>query len=122
MGDDMSQPPRTGDDDRPGGPDATPGPPPIVPATQEERLAVNPRNARVGWAIAGSTALLLLVLSALSPPAAAQVNRGAWAEAPKPVSVEPVQAGSFRPRRTYVGTLQPWASAKIGPQYVAAYV
>jgi membrane fusion protein (multidrug efflux system) len=29
---------------------------------------------------------------------------------------------TFRPSRTYVGTLEPWIEAKVGPQFVAAYV
>src|SRR5262249_9883274 len=44
------------------------------------------------------------------------------ASAPKLVTVIAAIAASYRPSRTYVGTLEPWVEAKIGPQLVSAYV
>jgi len=66
--------------------------------------------------------VVLLALFGLYLRAAARTNQVALAAAPKPVSVEKVKAGSFRATRTYVDTLQPWGLAKVGPQYVSAYV
>ena len=54
--------------------------------------------------------------------AAARTNHVALADAPKAVSVLKARATTFRPVRTYVGTTQPWNAARIGPQYVSAYV
>lgn len=79
-------------------------------------------NKRPLVVIVAGAGLLLLVMGGLYLRAASGTNHVALASAPKPVTVEPVQKGTFRPVRTYVGTLQPWAQAKVGPQYVSAYV
>lgn len=54
--------------------------------------------------------------------AEAKTNKVALASAPKPVSVVLAKSTSFRPTRTYVGTLEPWVQASIGPQLVSAYI
>ena len=54
--------------------------------------------------------------------AAHKVNRTAMAGVPRPVSVIEAKASSFRDSRTYVGTIQAWVEADIGPQYISAYV
>ena len=51
-----------------------------------------------------------------------RTNKVALASAPKPVTVIPAKASSYRASRTYIGTLAPWTEAKIGPQLVSAYV
>jgi len=51
-----------------------------------------------------------------------KTNKIALDAAPKPVSVFEVAQVAFRPSRSYVGTLQPWVEAKVGPQLVSAYV
>jgi membrane fusion protein (multidrug efflux system) len=40
----------------------------------------------------------------------------------KRVSVEKAKASTFRPVRTYIGTTAAWNAARVGPQYVSAYV
>jgi RND family efflux transporter MFP subunit len=50
---------------------------------------------------------------AAGPPAAAP---------PKPVRVVHATAKPFQPTRMFVGTLQPWLAADVGPQLVSAYV
>jgi membrane fusion protein, multidrug efflux system len=40
---------------------------------------------------------------------------------PKAVTVAVARAASYRPDRRYVGTIEPWVEAKIGPQVIAAY-
>jgi RND family efflux transporter MFP subunit len=65
---------------------------------------------------------LLLVVVALYLRSVARTDHVALSDAPRPVSVERAQAASFRPLRSYVGTTAPWNSAKVGPQYVSAYV
>jgi len=46
----------------------------------------------------------------------------AHASGPKPVRTVAVTASPFQPSRTYVGTLQPWLSANVGPQLISAYI
>jgi RND family efflux transporter MFP subunit len=54
--------------------------------------------------------------------AEAGTNKVALSSAPKPVTVAAVTSSAFRPSRTYVGTLEPWVMANVGPQLVSAYV
>jgi len=51
-----------------------------------------------------------------------KTNKIALSSSAKPVSVVTVEGATFRPFRTYVGTLAPWLEAKVGPQLVSAYV
>jgi len=51
-----------------------------------------------------------------------RTNKVALSSRPKPVTVVRSKAAQFRRSRTYVGTLQPWLEANIGPQLVSAYV
>jgi membrane fusion protein (multidrug efflux system) len=51
-----------------------------------------------------------------------QTNKTALAGEAKPVTFVEAKASPFRASRTYVGTLQPWLEAKVGPQLVSAYV
>jgi RND family efflux transporter MFP subunit len=59
----------------------------------------------------------LMVLRAES-----NTNKVALAGEAKPVSFVEAKSSPFRGSRTYVGTLQPWLEARIGPQLVSAYV
>jgi len=54
--------------------------------------------------------------------AASHGDRSAAAGASKGVSVEPARASTFRASRSYVGTIAAWNTARVGPQYVSAYV
>jgi len=49
-------------------------------------------------------------------------NHTSLAEAPKQVTVIAAVAQPYQPRRRYVGTVEPWVQAKVGPQMVSAYV
>jgi membrane fusion protein (multidrug efflux system) len=51
-----------------------------------------------------------------------QTNKVALTSKPKPVTVITAKAKDFQPSRTYVGTLEAWLSANVGPQMVSAYV
>jgi RND family efflux transporter MFP subunit len=90
------------------------GPTEFVDAPRAER--------RVRAFILGGVALVIVVMLALYLRSLFGANRHALAQSPKPVTVERAQAGSFRPSRSYVGTLEPWSLARVGPQYVSAYV
>lgn len=93
--------------------------------TGEDDLELPPpgRDAnRVRIVIVGSIAMLLVGVIALYYRAASRTNHVSLADAPKPVSTAKAAAGSYRPVRTYVGTTNALNSARIGPQYVSAYV
>lgn len=67
----------------------------------------------------------LAVLGALYGLQRAREQGGAappMAERPKPVTVVPVRPATYREGRTYIGTLQPWVAARIGPQMTSGYV
>jgi RND family efflux transporter MFP subunit len=42
--------------------------------------------------------------------------------APRPVTVVAARTASYRDTRTYVGAVEPWVEASVGPQYISAYV
>jgi len=77
---------------------------------------------RVRGFIVIGVALLLVAVVGLYLRAAARTNHVALAQAPKPVSTEKAKATTYRPTRTYVGTTDAWNVAKVGPQYISAYV
>ena len=54
--------------------------------------------------------------------AESKTNKIALSESAKPVTVVKATASAYQPTRTYVGTLEPWVEAKVGPQFVSAYV
>jgi RND family efflux transporter MFP subunit len=65
---------------------------------------------------------LILVGLILFWHAHARVNHVALAQSAKGVTVVEARASTFRASRRYVGTLEPWVEAKVGPQFVSAYV
>jgi RND family efflux transporter MFP subunit len=65
---------------------------------------------------------LLLLGGAMMWRADSKTNKVALAMSAKPVTAITAKSTSFRPSRTYVGTLEPWVQASIGPQLVSAYV
>ncbi len=66
--------------------------------------------------------VLLVCVVALYWRAAARTNHVPLTAAPKPVTTFKAEATTFRPLREYVGTLQPWNAARVGPQFLSAYV
>lgn len=85
-----------------------------------------PRPPRSRWIVpAAITGLVLGVLSAgaaMYAQSRAEVNTVALASEPKGVTVVLALASKYQAKRSYVGTLEPWVEAKIGPQLVSAYV
>jgi RND family efflux transporter MFP subunit len=71
--------------------------------------------------VSGVTAVMVTVL-ALYFLALARTNHEAPAQAPKPVTIARAEAGSFRLQRAYVGTIEAWNGARVGPQFLSAYV
>lgn len=49
-------------------------------------------------------------------------NKISLSSAPKPVTVIAARDASFRASRSYVGTLEAWVRAAVGPQLVSGYV
>jgi len=72
--------------------------------------------------IAGGVLLLLALGIALLRHAESGTNDIALSNAAKPVTVIAPSETTFRTSRTYVGTLEPWVRAAVGPQLVSAYV
>jgi membrane fusion protein, multidrug efflux system len=87
--------------------------------TQEEHA---PRRSKLPFAIAGGVAAVLVLGGFMVWRADARTNKVALSSRPKPVTVVAAKAAAYRPSRVYVGSLQPWVQANVGPQLVAAYV
>lgn len=77
---------------------------------------------RVRLFIIFGAAVVLVAMFGLYFRASSRTNHVALAASPKPVSVERATKAHYRASREYVGTVQPWSSARVGPQYVSAYV
>lgn len=77
---------------------------------------------RIPLVIGGTVVAVILLGGAMMWRADAKTNKVALAETPKPVSFVTAVATPYRASRTYVGTLQPWIEANVGPQLVSAYV
>jgi RND family efflux transporter MFP subunit len=95
------------------------------PAGEGAEHATGPKAGgdRRPWTlIASGTGVVLVLGAALVWRADHDVNRVPLGAAPRPVSVVEAEATTFRPSRSYVGTLEPWVEASVGPQFVAAYV
>jgi RND family efflux transporter MFP subunit len=100
-------------------PETNNGPAVKEPHTSRTEIANVPK---VRPAIIVGVAVMLAAMIGLYLRSTVETNHESLSQSAKPVSVEPAQKGSFRPSREYVGTLQPWGLAKVGPQYVSAYV
>jgi RND family efflux transporter MFP subunit len=79
-------------------------------------------GGRVRLAIVAATVMVASVGGLLVSRASSRVNRVALEGRPKGVTGVPARASTFRASRRYVGTIQPWVEAKIGPQLISAYV
>lgn len=84
----------------------------VTPASKSRRLPL--------LIVAGTAAVVVLGIVLVSR-ANSHVNKIALYTEPKQVTVVAARAADYRPFRRYVGTIQPWVEAKIGPQIIAAY-
>lgn len=108
-------------------PPELPAPPPDTLSPPSDTQAPPPgRSARSRWIVpAVITGVVVVVLTAggvMYAQAQSEVNTVALASEPKGVTAVRARASKYQSRRTYVGTLEPWVEAKIGPQLVSAYV
>jgi RND family efflux transporter MFP subunit len=92
------------------------------PSDQPPAPTERPSTRKLQQRIIVGIALVLLIIIGLFWRATARSNHVALSDAPKPVTVERAAETSFRPSRSYVGTTDAWNAAKVGPQYVSAYV
>jgi membrane fusion protein, multidrug efflux system len=67
-------------------------------------------------------ALVTLVVVVLAVRAAHGVNQVPLDASPRPVAVVAAVSAPYRGSRTYVGAIEPWVAADVGPQYISAYV
>ncbi|CAN5555550.1 efflux RND transporter periplasmic adaptor subunit [soil metagenome] len=73
-------------------------------------------------AILGVVVLLFAIGGIFLARARAGTNHVALASEKKGVTAVPASATTYRPRRRFVGTVEPWLSARVGPQMVSAYL
>ena len=80
------------------------------------------RRRSLPWVILGGASFIILAGALLALRAEAGVNRVALDQAPKLVTVIEARHTTYRGARRYVGTIEPWLEARLGPQLVSAYV
>jgi membrane fusion protein, multidrug efflux system len=78
-------------------------------------------NRRLRLVIVAATAAVVVIGILLVSRASSHVNKIALVTQAKGVTVVEARAAKYRPTRRYVGTIQPWVEARVGPQLVAAY-
>jgi membrane fusion protein (multidrug efflux system) len=88
----------------------------------EERDERTASHSRVPLFVGAGVLALLAGGGALVFHAESKTNHVALSSEAKPVTVVDAKATTYRPQRTYVGRLDPWISANVGPQFVSAYV
>lgn len=101
-------------------PDAPPPPPPAPAPSPRRRRPSRGRAYLIGIvvvALAAAACGQALYTRATSHPLVP-----ALADAPAEVTCVTVEQGSYQPVTRYVGTIEPWLEASIGPQLTAAYV
>ncbi len=82
----------------------------------------NPSSLKVPAVIATGVAAVLALGGLMMWRADRRTNKVALSSRPKPVTVVRAKTAVFRPSRTYIGALEPWVEANVGPQLVSAYV
>lgn len=80
------------------------------------------RGKRVPMIIVGLLVLALAFGTFLVRRAESSTNRIAVADEPKGVTVVEARPTTFRETRRYVGTLEPWQEARVGPQLASGFV
>jgi RND family efflux transporter MFP subunit len=99
-----------------------PEPPESAPPPHVDTPRGTPGSNTVSIVLAAAVAAILLLGGLLVWHAASKVNRVALSQSPKPVTVTTAKAHAYQPSRSYVGTLEPWLAASVGPQLVSAYI
>jgi hypothetical protein len=94
----------------------------VTPGTGKNEASARLRNRYTLLAVGGGTVLLLLVGAILVRYADGRVNRTSMGDAPRPVTVIEARGSTYRDSRSYVGAVESWIEAEVGPQYISAYV
>jgi membrane fusion protein, multidrug efflux system len=79
-------------------------------------------SSRVPLVIGLGVLGLVLLGGAMMWYADSKTNKVALSSSAKPVTFITAKSSPYRPSRMYVGTLQPWVEASVGPQLISAYV
>ena len=80
------------------------------------------QSRKIPLVVAAGVAALLLVGALLYRRAQGNTNQVSLASTAKGVTAVRAVASKFRPTRRYIGTLEPWVAAHVGPQLISAYV
>lgn len=80
------------------------------------------QGRKIPLAIGLGVVVMLLIGAALFLHAKGSTNKVALESEPKGVSAMHALSATYRRSRRYVGTLEPWVAARVGPQLVSAYV
>lgn len=92
------------------------------PPPREPKLPDARRRHLIPAAIGVGTLAIIALGVTMVVHAEAKVNHVALAQSAKPVTVIEALSTTFRGSREYVGTIEPWVEAKVGPQMISAYV
>jgi RND family efflux transporter MFP subunit len=95
------------------------------PPDDPRTVAVAPaakRGSTIPLVIGAGVVAILIAGFLLIRHAESKTNKVALSSEAQPVSVVVAVATSYRPSRTYVGRLDPWVQASVGPQFISAYV
>jgi RND family efflux transporter MFP subunit len=95
---------------------------PHPPPEPEERAPAPSRSRGVPLTITVAVVAIVGLGALLAARAQERTNKVALASAPKPVTVVAAKAAPYHATRSYVGRLDPWVAASVGPQFVSAYV
>lgn len=81
-----------------------------------------PRRGRASMGLVLAAAVVLGVLAALSLRAASRQNHQPLTATPRGVTAVLAQAASYREERRYVGVVEPWVEAHVGPEFISSWV
>lgn len=90
--------------------------------TVEQAAPAGPAKIAIPIAVIAAVVAVLALGGLLVFRSESKTNKIALSASAKPVTVILAKAAIYRGARTYVGTVDAWVSASIGPQLVSAYV
>jgi membrane fusion protein (multidrug efflux system) len=94
---------------------------PVTTPVLDPHVERHGRRRAIG-AIGAGAGVLVLGVVLLSVRASRHVNRVPLAAAARPVTVVAARSAPYQDMRAYVGAVEPWVEANVGPQYISAYV